>query len=306
MKPGKVFIGTIIVSLPESGAAIVSTAEGTTAADNMYIAHLPVSDGSTGAPAQSNLTDGSAVVCIADYEKPRLAYIIGPANYATGDVHDSLAGKAFYRVDDYAESDNQTFKLLRDGLLNNEITSFKFHAHGNDLNALPGDYDITDVTGASGLHIGKLVAQLRGSPAAFIDVSNITNTIRVIAPSIESHTQLSVQKFSKELHVDNIAVSDAEAFGFADGNPFTIVDDTPQLRDEYAIPFYRLQSIAGAAADGKELTVVAFPDSYIHDIKTEPPALAKQRVSSMRTCAGWFRKPISTVFTENPEWIWRC
>jgi len=279
MKPGTVFIGTIIVSLPESGAALVATASGTPNLDTLYIAYLPVSDGSTGVPAQTNLTDGSSVVCITDYTEEKKAYIIGPANFATGDVHDSLVGRSLYNVDDYAESENYTFKLLRDNLLARDITCLKYHAHGADMNTIPGDYDVTDVTGNGGLHVGRLVTQLRGSPTTFIDLSNVKDTIRVVSPNIETHTQLSFAQTSKELTVEDTAINDAEAFGFSAGQPFSIEDDEPVLKED-AIPLYRLQQIQGAAADGIELTVVAFPsDTDFHYCNTEPPVLAKRRTS---------------------------
>lgn len=276
MKPGTIFAGTILVSLPESGVALVSTAEGTQGADELYIAHLPVSDSSDGAVQQNNLCDGSAVICMVDGSRDDRAYIIAPANYAIGDLHDSLSGRAFYQVDDYAEATNKTFQQLVDNLSKGD---FKCYAHGADMNAIPGDYDVTDITGNAGLHVGRMLVQLRGSPAAFIDLSNVTNAIRIIAPTIESHTPLAVSIDSKDLDVHDIAITDSEAFGLKEGSPFVVKRDIPDFEDESAIPLYRIQNISGPAADGTEHIVVGFPDSDEHYCTTEPPILAKQRVS---------------------------
>ena len=276
---GKVFIGTIVASMPESGIALVATNKGSLEADNLYVGHLPACDSNTGVAQQYNLPDGSAVVCRADSSKLGKAYIVGPVNFSTGDIHDSVAGRATYRVDDYMEVENKTFPLLVTSMLGSNNTELKCFAHSVDGNALPGDWDAIDSNGNVGLHIGRSIVQLRGSANAFLDMSSITDTIRVVAQNKEEHTPLSVDIISKELQVHDIAISDSEAFGLASGTPFRIVDDTPEFVDNYALPLYRIQRLEGAAIDGIELSVVDFPDTFIHDLKTEPPVLARQRVS---------------------------
>ena len=90
MTSGTVFLATIIVSAPEFGVALVTTAEGSTDIKHLLIAHLPMNDSGTGVVTQSNYVDGTAVVCILDENKPNKAYIVAPANFAIGDKNDSL------------------------------------------------------------------------------------------------------------------------------------------------------------------------------------------------------------------------
>jgi hypothetical protein len=83
-----------------------------------------------------------------------------------------------------------------------------------------------------------------------------------------------------ELSVEDIAVTEQEAYGIIEGNPFVISEQTGELElyDANAIPLYRLQHITGAAADGMESIVIAAPDTT-HYCTVEPPILAKQRTS---------------------------
>lgn len=70
---------------------------------------------------------------------------------------------------------------------------FRGHQGNADLDALPGDYDIVDARGRNGLHIGRLVTQLKGGPLSFIDLSELTNTIRVVADKYQQHTLTGIQ-----------------------------------------------------------------------------------------------------------------
>ena len=81
MRAGKVFVGTIIASVPESGIALVATGEGTANLDSMYISTFPIPDGDIGVTPQANYPDGTAVICVKARENSK-AFIAGPANYA--------------------------------------------------------------------------------------------------------------------------------------------------------------------------------------------------------------------------------
>ena len=279
MTLGKVFLGTIILSAPEFGLAIVTSAEGSTDTKQIFLAHLPLNDATTGAQPQANYVDGTAVVCLRNENAPDKAYIIAPANYAVGDVKDTAYGRANYNVTDFTENQSTAFITVLENLLHGKTIDFQNFSHGADEDVLPGDTDIIDLNGNAGLHIGRYLAQLRGSPAAFIDVSNITNAIRMISEKSEQHLPLSVVLAGKELSVHDVAVTESEAFGLKEGSPMTISDGLPNLEDEYAIPLYRLQETEGAAVDGKEELVVGFPDGNSHYKTTEPPVLAKKRAS---------------------------
>ena len=279
MTIGTVFLGTIILSCPEFGLALVTSAEGSADTKQLFLAHLPLNDATTGAVRQANYVDGTAVVCLRNANAPDKAYILAPANYAVGDVKDTAYGRQLYNVTDFKENESTAFITILENMLQGKTIDFQNFAHGADNDALPGDSDIIDINGNAGIHVGRYLAQLRGSPAAFIDVSNITNAIRLIAEKTEQHLPLSVVLAGKELEVHDIAVTEAESFGLKDGNPLTISDDEIVLTEENAIPLYRLQEAAGAAIDGKEELVVGFPDNNKHDKTAEPPILAKKRTA---------------------------
>lgn len=280
MTSGTVFLATIIVSAPEFGVALVTTAEGSTDIKHLLIAHLPMNDSGTGVVTQSNYVDGTAVVCILDENKPNKAYIVAPVNFAIGDKNDSLYGRAIYNTADYNESDSKAFVNALEQLLGTTLSiDFQNFAHGVDINALPGDNDQIDMNGNAGIHIGRFVAQLRGSPIAFIDVANITHAIRMVANKMEQHLPLSYILNGKYLSVHNIATSEDEAFGVSDDDSVVVNDGVLEFNDENAIPLYRLQQTEGAAVDGKEELVVGFPVGNRHYVTTEPPILAKKRTA---------------------------
>ena len=280
MTSGTVFLATIIVSAPEFGIALVMSAEGTPDTKHMFLAHLPLNDADTGAISQANFVDGTTVVCLQNDNAPDKCYIIAPANYVIGDVTNTLYGRANYNLTDMAESQSTALLTALENQLAGSSIDFQTFAHGSDRDVLPGDTDIIDVNGNAGLHIGRFLAQLRGSPAAFIDVSNITNAIRAVATKTEQHLPLSVILRDKELHVQDIAVTEAESFG-VQNNPMKIDDNLLAYSDENAIPLYRLQQTKGAAVDGKEELVVGFPQNKDkkHYVTTEPPILAKKRTA---------------------------
>ena len=284
---GNVFLATIIVSVPEFGVALIATAGGTPDIKTLYVAHLPINDGTTGASPQVTYTDGTSVICMHDSVDFMKAYILAPASYATADLTDTLAAKALYNANTYTEADSKVFVNLLEQVLADSDLGFSNYSHGADIDEIPGDYDIIDQQGNTGIHVGRYVSQLRGSPMAFIDASNITHAIRTVASKLEKHLPLSVDIEDKELFTHDIAINDKEAFGVTEASPEFINVAPSELwqstEAQYAIPLYRLQKMEGAAVDGKEELIIGDPpdtDVY-HYCTTEPPILAKCRQSLM-------------------------
>lgn len=293
-----VFVATVLVTSPAQGVALVVETGGSVSTKPLILAHLPYSDGTVGAAPLPGIVEGTAVVCVRHINTSAKAYIIGPANQATADLYDSQEARAFYHVEDYSEADDYLIYNMVDQLLGGLLQLYKNQDHGSDIDAIAGDYDIIDRNGNCGIHVGRLVAQLRGSPLAFIDVSGIKDQIRLVAQNYEQHTPTSYIKDSTDLHVRDIAVSSSEAFGLSEGNPFEenfddYGDAYIQLKDD-AIPLYRLQELSGTLIDGIESQIVAFPiestestnnetpvatPRQLHTAVTEPPILAKERVS---------------------------
>ena len=273
-----VFRATIIISVPKFGVALVAPEAGAGGDKPLYLAHLPLNDSSVGAIPQAHYTDGSAVWCASDPTRMDVVYILCPAAYAETEFSSVLQGSALYNVSNWSESQDKNVIQVLAQKLQESAVDFKNFSHGADRDAAPGDTDIIDLNGNAGLHVGRYVSQLRGSPICFVDASNITNTIRIVSEKLEQHSETGYLLRGEGLNVQDIAISPAEAFGTPGDYPFTVSNDTLSLADENAIPIYRLQQIEGAAVDGKE-SIVIQPKEEPHYCTVEPAILAKQRVS---------------------------
>ena len=182
----------------------------------------------------------------------------------------------FGNIDNYAEIDDKIFTEVLAYCLKWGSISFRNFSHGADRDALPGDTDIIDLHGNAGLHVGRYVSQLRGSPICYVDASNLTNTIRTVAVTEEQHFPLAYSMKSGDLFVNDLAVTASEAYGVADQPPFQISGDELTLTDANAIPLYRIQHVEGAAVDGREDIIVQAPETT-HYCTTEPSILSKDR-----------------------------
>lgn len=275
-----VFLGTLLVSVPTYGVGLVTPEFGSTEIKDLYVARLPINDATSGAIRQAHYVDGTAVVCLRDVTNPKRAYILCPAAYAAANYNDILEAESLYDVGNYKQLDDDVFTDVLAYFMQSDSIGFKNQAHGADIDALPGDSDTVDLRGNAGTHIGRYIAQLRGSPFCYIDASNITNKIRTVSLAVETNLPCSYTLSSKELNVEDIAINDQEAFGVIAGTPLTVLGETDELAytDENALPLYRFQHISGAAADGIEDIVVAAPDTT-HYCTVEPPILSKKRSS---------------------------
>ena len=282
MRSSPVFLARIDLLIPQLGWALVSAADGTPTIKQPFLAKLPIVDADTGANQHSYYTEGSAVMCVRDLHAVDLAYIVGPACFAATDPRSNeLRAAAIYNLDDKdleaAENGGEGFRQAMEERLHGRSIRFQAYDHGSDIDAMPGDSDTIDLRGNAGIHVGRYLAQLRGSPICYIDASNITNKIRLVAPAIEEHGPLSFRLTDKDLSVSNTAISENEAFGVS-GTPMKIEDGELVLDKPNALPLYRIQQTEGAAIDGKELLVVSAP-ADAHYCTTEAPILAKKRVS---------------------------
>lgn len=278
-----IFYGTIIASAPEYGIAMVQIGEGAPSMSNVRIGHLPYADASCGTVVQHQLIEGTAVACMAHIDDSTAkVYILGPVNSATGEKDDHLKWRNFYNIDPYkANQHNALDDALNSMLTRTQLEQFRDFAHSVDQDALPGDFDIKDKFGANGMHVGRLLSQLHGSPLAYLDVEALYNTNRRIADRLEDHTITSFKVVTPEYAIENIALDESEAFGLKDTAPFTEEGtDNIELTDEQAIPFYRITRVTGPGIDGDEQLILEFPkDADKHDSSNEPQILAKRRVS---------------------------
>lgn len=281
MDANALFIGSIVCTVPEYGVALVTSSEGTATSRELFIATLPYQDAWNGVVNRPSYADGMSVLCVRNPNVSIRAFIVAPVNWNENDIYDASKQRALYNLDAIKSSNDPIFQNVLDQYLSLYKKPYDNQGHSVDIDALPGDYDISDRDGLTGIHIGRLLTNIRGSALAYEDASNITNIIRHVGDRIENHTLTGMDIKSDVLNVSDTAISPSEGFGVAAGPVIKVneTEDTVALINDAAAPLYRLQNVAGAVADGDERLVLAFPDAPIHTSETEPPILAKERRS---------------------------
>jgi hypothetical protein len=274
------FVGTIAASAPDYGVVLVSRGHTTIGLGDLVIAHLPYSDGQFGAVPKIAFPTGTDVLCWQNESSSHLAYVLGAANKMISDNEEYTGGNLLYHIDKFLTGDARAFEDMLNGLISQYRTYFRNHSQGADRDILPGDFDALDREGLAGLHVGRLLATLRGSSVSCIDVSSLTNAIRSIGVTIEEHTLRTERVVDNGITANNRALSTSEAFGLRTGAIMEQSPDGTSLSpvNPSAIPLYRFQSVEGEALHGSEDLVVSFPqDTEVHDSGTEPPILARER-----------------------------
>jgi len=253
---GELIIGTVVMSMPEYGAAKVVTCGGAPTIKEPILCYLPYSDANCGSLLQSHIQDGSTVICMRSYSNPNQGYILTAVNEAQADLTDTLDGRVFYATNRWTTWHSKIFDTVINQLKDFAGTIFRNRANSVDKDVLPGDTDITNNNGTAAIHVGKYLVQMKGSPIAFIDVAAIKDQIRMVAARIEMHTLTTYKHIESDVAVDNMATSAPETFGF----PFGA--DVNEKWDEAAangVPFFRMQHTKGALIDGEEKIILAFP-----------------------------------------------
>lgn len=274
---GELILGTVIVSAPEYGLAIVCTSGGTRVVKEKMLAFLPYSDARCGALLQQHIQDGSSVVCMRSTQYPYIAYILTAVNDVGSDMTDTMAGRVFYNTNGFTTADTTVFDSVIDAWKDSFGSRFKNHSNSTDMDVLPGDVDIVNNGGPAGLHVGKYLVQMKGSPLAFIDVAAISDQIRLVASKVSTHTPTTFQQTGDEVSVDDMAVSTAEAFGLDSG--FDVLKQEKAIQNR-TVPLFRMQHVRGPAIDGEESTITNFPeDTNFHTDETEPNVLSRTRAS---------------------------
>lgn len=177
------------------------------------------------------------------------------------DSKDTLNWRADYWIDTFSKTDsNIVTDILNNVLTEAEIELFKNRAHSVDRDAIAGDYNLLDKNKAVGMHIGRAIVQLRGSPFAYIDLSSNTHAIRFVADRLETHMTAHMEKRTHDYAVSDTAATESEGFGVVKGQALDIQNDEPVLKHPEAVPFFRIQHQEGALIDGTESVILGFPD----------------------------------------------
>lgn len=283
----KVFIATIIECLPTIGHAVVLPASNTVLMDAApVVATLPFADARMGATDLPMYSAGTTVLCFSSRVGGEyMVHIICSLNMNL-DPREVLANATKpYNAEEWmqaSKSAHSQWSLLEKLCPNGEHTWARTRSHGAAGDALPGDYDIFDKTGYNGLHIGRMLSQLKGSAMSFIDAGTMTNGVRRVGDELEDHTLTHESVITDGYAVNNTAISLSEAFGLLDGRPACKImtnENKLKLTDETALPFYRLQHMSGMTINGEEDVVLApRSKSKRHDKDNEPYVLARRRV----------------------------
>lgn len=281
-----VYLGTILSVDAALGLAMVEDMGGSKKATKLPIlAYLPCNDNQAGVTTAGTIPVGTTVIYTVD-PGVNIGYIISSANRLIADRNNTLQSRANYTIDKVsAFTDTALEDLLLHMIrkIDADLVNITNHAHQTDMDAYPGDYDIKDYKSTVGLHIGKYIAQLRGSTLSYIDLSGMEDKIRVVATTIEHHTDTTYSTTLPDMSSTNTAIGCYEALGvLSEEEDPVVIGDTGELElaREDAIPFYRLQSTTGQLIDGTESLVLIPPvDVEQHDISTEPIIVAKKRTA---------------------------
>jgi hypothetical protein len=272
---------------PVLGIAMIEDAGGSKRSTKApLLAHLPYNDSGAGVVMSTALSVGSTVIYAKD-PMVNIGYILGFANRLAADLDNPMAGRALYNLNSIASCDDESlWKSMHDllSVVDANLVLANCHGHNVDMDALPGDCDMLDYKGEAGIHIGKYVTQLRGSTLAYIDLAGISNKIRMVASTIEQHTDTVFNPISDDLVSYNIAVNTSESLGIIYGNAPIAIDgeagEDLTLFDKEAIPFYRIQRKEGDLVSGTEsMVVMPAVEGDMHKKDTEPIILSKQRTS---------------------------
>lgn len=286
---GEAFIATVIQCLPDIGHAVVLPII-TTATDTAetIVATLPYTDGQFGSGVYPMYAPGTAVACVRTVVSgDTIVYITGSVNISLDHRMRWAETTKPYNMEHWYQGGHgahAAWTLLTKLCPAGKHTWVRNRAGGVSADALPGDYDVRDKTGLNGLHIGRMVTQLRGSAMSFADAGTLNNALRLVGKAIERHTLVTEASEDLAYSVDNTAINIQEAFGIANGSIFKPVNASKdkveplELTDPFALPLYRIQRMKGKVLDGAEDVVLGWPaDSDVHDSDHEPPVLSKVR-----------------------------
>lgn len=279
------FLCTVLTSIPNLGIALVCKTKTTPSLTDVLVARLPYDDGSNGAHPKEAIAPYTSVMCVGDESSSHKCYIVGVANDVPKNLQEGNADFSLYAMDDFTSTDIRSILEIISSMFSLIVPMLSNNGSNSDRDILPGDYDIIDKQGLAGIHIGRYIAQLRGSPLCFIDASNISNTIRIVAPNIQNHTITTESILSNGYEIHNIAINGSEAFGHSNTKVVELQED-PSFNNMFsgvsqsAIPFYRFQNIKGGLIGGKEDLVISYIDSqFVHNRFNEPYTIAKDRLS---------------------------
>lgn len=281
------YTATVVASAPELGAALLMPTSGSTGAGSVVIGYYPVTDVSYGVSAMPTYPVGCTVFCARGYMNSKaVVFIVGLCNNTMDSRDSSYNPRMLYNAEKFTQSWKDVMsctRLLERMCVDKSSSWIHNHANGLSADALPGDYDILDKQTALGLHVGRFMAQLRGSAVAFVDVSSLDSKVRLVGESVEEHNICMESVRTPEFMVDNQAADVSEAFGVISGKAVDVDLENETLGDDFAIPLYRIQRISGPVAQGFEELVVGWPTisggpAERHDAGTEPPTLARRRM----------------------------
>lgn len=288
--------GEVVLSLPERGCVIVQPKAGSFV-NVPFPAYLPYGDSARGVSFYSAPSVGTTVQCMISISGSKyLGKVISVGNDTEVDTDTLMGFIQNYYIDDQTAS-SYVMKGAQAALelvLKSGADWVKCKSAGVDLDIYPGDYDVHDKHGLAGLHIGYSVAQLRGSPTAFVDATSSGDRVRVVGDSVETHTITTEQCIANDYTVLNVAASITEAFGCitteGDDSGGLILDDVDSERFEFmtksALPFYRMQHVVGPVVNGEQDLIlgVKSDSKYAAHLEYTEPLVLSRRTADL---SGW-------------------
>ena len=288
-------MATIMVCIPESGIAIIAPEFTSDAGLTSAVAYLPYVSAADAVAIYAMYTAGTAVTCVPLYNASSKVYAItGVCNRIPDGLVSNYSARKLFNVEPYSQS-HKTGESAANVIehlaipTQTEQSRLVNHAHNVDGDAIAGDYDVQDKSDGAGLHVGKYIISMHGSPLAFVAISTVNNEVMTVASSVHTDTPLQMHAMEDTYQIDCLAINMNEAFGLSEPGVVEHDGERLKLKHPEAVPLYRVQTLSGDVAAGVQSMTVCFPkDSEVHD-QNNPPAVmscSRQTLSGLTQLSG--------------------
>ena len=273
----RAMVGRVLACLPDISAVVVDVEPTDDSTHGPLVAYVSRDATGAGGAVSQLPTEGSSVALLVQEGLGgyAVAHCLGTLNGGMDDMTDSLEHRRLLNVDDWSGADAEAPRDLAKLVLAPGVySSMASRANGADPDTMPGDTDVG--RGPVGLHVGRDLAVLSGSPLAQVMVTSMDDRVSATGASVATMTPGTESEDSIGLSVRNVSLGPGEALGDDGASSLSATRDG----GVDAMPLFRLQSVAGQAVDGLETSVLGHTEGGTHTDGAPPPMLSNVRHGS--------------------------
>lgn len=270
-------IGRVLACLPDISAVVVDIGARQNGVHGTLVAYVSRDSSGAGGSVACLPPEGSSVALVVPegLGQYAAAHCLGVLNGGADDLTDSLEHRRLLNADGWSASDADTPRdMARLALPPGVYASMASRANGADPDSMPGDTDIG--RGPVGVHVGRDLALLSGSPLAQVMATAMGDRVTAVGASVATMTPGTEREDATGLSVRNVALGPGESLGDDGAGGLTPAADGGME----AMPLFRLQTLEGMAVDGREASVLGHVEGGVHTDSAPPPMLANERTGS--------------------------